>query len=357
MSVCFDIPSARIRVTHRDIARRLGCDKSTISLALRDHPRISAATRRRVRAAAEEMGYRPDPTLALLARHRWAGGASGKGAVLACLVGGTDPGHDFRRKHLAALISRGHERGYRFAEFDLDAYPSPRAISRVLHHRGIRGVIVGTRSEMLEPSGDFAWDQFTAVGCDASPPSLPIHRVEVDRCEGLRIAWQQAERRGYSRVGVALSAIDGVSEHHLARAANAQALESEMAGRGSRLSVYVEGSPSAGGLAQWLARMRPDVVLGGSNEVLRRLRALGVRAPDDLGFVSLDADDDGDIAGVSLLHDEVARAALDLLIEQIHDNCQGLPRVRRRVVLDPIWRPGATLPHQKKTPCRLASAG
>jgi LacI family transcriptional regulator len=39
---------------------------ATVSLALRNDPRISPATKRKVFAAARRLGYRPDPHLAEL---------------------------------------------------------------------------------------------------------------------------------------------------------------------------------------------------------------------------------------------------------------------------------------------------
>lgn len=48
------------RVTIADLARLLGMDKSSVSLALRDSPRVSEATRARVRRAANEHNYSPN---------------------------------------------------------------------------------------------------------------------------------------------------------------------------------------------------------------------------------------------------------------------------------------------------------
>ena len=48
------------RVTIADLAQILGMDKSSVSLALRDSPRMSAATRERVRKAAAEHNYIPN---------------------------------------------------------------------------------------------------------------------------------------------------------------------------------------------------------------------------------------------------------------------------------------------------------
>ncbi|MEX2381361.1 MAG: helix-turn-helix domain-containing protein, partial [Opitutales bacterium] len=44
-----------------DIARAGNVSVMTVSMALRDHPRISQATRDRIKALAAEMNYRRDP--------------------------------------------------------------------------------------------------------------------------------------------------------------------------------------------------------------------------------------------------------------------------------------------------------
>ena len=48
------------------VARAAGLSKATVSRALRDDPRQSVATRRRVHAVARELGYRPHPMVTAL---------------------------------------------------------------------------------------------------------------------------------------------------------------------------------------------------------------------------------------------------------------------------------------------------
>ncbi|GAB4076141.1 LacI family DNA-binding transcriptional regulator [Nostocoides australiense] len=59
-----------MRARIADVAARSGVSTATVSLVLRDQPGPSDATRDKVRAAAAELGYRPDRTASLLARHR-----------------------------------------------------------------------------------------------------------------------------------------------------------------------------------------------------------------------------------------------------------------------------------------------
>lgn len=53
-----------------DVAAAIGMSPSSVSLALSDRPGPSEETRRRVREAADRLGYRPDRTASLLARRR-----------------------------------------------------------------------------------------------------------------------------------------------------------------------------------------------------------------------------------------------------------------------------------------------
>ncbi|WP_188589172.1 LacI family DNA-binding transcriptional regulator, partial [Achromobacter denitrificans] len=54
--------AARPNVTIKDIATALDLSHATVSRALADHPRISAATKASVREAARAMGYVPNGT-------------------------------------------------------------------------------------------------------------------------------------------------------------------------------------------------------------------------------------------------------------------------------------------------------
>src|SRR5687767_1931302 len=65
------------RISMRDLAARLGVTHVTVSMALRDNPRVSPATRERVKKLADELGYRPDPMLSALATYRGNKSASG----------------------------------------------------------------------------------------------------------------------------------------------------------------------------------------------------------------------------------------------------------------------------------------
>jgi len=48
------------RITIKDIAKLLDVNPSTVSRALKDHPDIGAATKKKIQQVAKELGYRPN---------------------------------------------------------------------------------------------------------------------------------------------------------------------------------------------------------------------------------------------------------------------------------------------------------
>jgi LacI family transcriptional regulator len=54
----------------RDVARRVGVSVATVSLALNGQPGVAEETRRRILAAAAELGYRANPQAQALRRGR-----------------------------------------------------------------------------------------------------------------------------------------------------------------------------------------------------------------------------------------------------------------------------------------------
>lgn len=60
----------RNRPTLEDVAERAGVSRALVSIVMRDVPGASEATRARVRRAADEIGYRPDPRARMLRSQR-----------------------------------------------------------------------------------------------------------------------------------------------------------------------------------------------------------------------------------------------------------------------------------------------
>ena len=95
-----DWRSAR-RVTLAEVADRAGVSRALVSIVMREVPGASDATRRRVQAAARELGYRPDPRARALA---------GKGSKLIGVMFGV--AGTFHLDLLDGLYVAAEEAGY-----------------------------------------------------------------------------------------------------------------------------------------------------------------------------------------------------------------------------------------------------
>src|SRR6478752_4387170 len=64
------IPITRAMVTQSQIAKKLGVSRQLVTFALSGYPHVAKESRERILAAAEEMGYRPNPHARALRRKR-----------------------------------------------------------------------------------------------------------------------------------------------------------------------------------------------------------------------------------------------------------------------------------------------
>ena len=144
-----------------DVAERAGVSTATASLVLRGRPGPSEATGDAVRAAAADLGYRPDRTASLLARHR--------SHLLGVLLDVTSP---FHAELVRALDDEAGRAGARPRAGDDDAAPRrAQAVETLLDFRCEALVLLGP--------------QMSAAGLDALAASVPV--VVVGRAGTARL--------------------------------------------------------------------------------------------------------------------------------------------------------------------------
>ena len=79
------------RPSCKTIAEAAGVSRMTVSMALRDHPRVAPQTRERIKRIAEDQGYTPDPNLTELMRYLRKRDVSKEEPVIAILNGQRKP--------------------------------------------------------------------------------------------------------------------------------------------------------------------------------------------------------------------------------------------------------------------------
>jgi LacI family transcriptional regulator len=336
------------RPTLQDIARLAGVGKATVSLALRNDPKISAATRERVRVAAEQLHYRPDPALSRIAAHRWRTREHPSDITVAFVT----MNHPWTNlEPLTALrlgaTQQGEKLGYHVEHFRMENFPGPEQLARVLFHRGIRGVLVGPVMRQ-DFAREFPWHSFISVGCSLGYFQPPINFVVSDFHHGMERAWREAVQAGYRRIGVALleelEAVDLFDKVSAALFCQ------------SRLYPELEAIPvqhfplkDRSAFQAWLKEHQPEAVMGFNDTVHWWMRDAGLRIPQGTAFISLDTDvspkEDGVVlTGMNPDYGFIGRTALGQLDILLRTHQQGIPERPLTVHVPPIWIHGATLP-------------
>jgi LacI family transcriptional regulator len=331
----------------RTIAARAGVSHTTVSLALRGDRRLPAATRKRIEAIARKLGYRRDAALgALMAKLRTIRARPAQEALGFVTAWPTRNGWraaaNHRRFHAGAL-ERARELGYSLDEFWL-AEPgmTPARMTRILLTRGIRGLILHS---LPHPEGEIVlgWKQFAAVakGVTIARPSL--HRVISSHYDDIRLVARELTRRNYERIGLVLGAElnDRVDCAWLA----GLHVHQRTLPRSSRIPPLILGAGDGAGMfARWFKRFRPDAVLFSDQPVPGWLAPLDVLAPRDLGLVHLDWSPElAPLAGLDSDAEALGRAAVDLLVGQLHAQEFGIPRHEKIITIKGRWQEGPSV--------------
>jgi LacI family transcriptional regulator len=156
------------RPTIRDIGRKTGYHYSTVSLALRDHPRIPESTKQIIREAAKGLGYQPDPALSALCAYRLMKRPPKEQTVIAWLTN-----HRGRtgwkrsactRDYFEGASQHATERGYRLETFWLsEPGMTGQRMSKILWTRGIQGVLLPPQEQLT--TIELAWENLSATPC------------------------------------------------------------------------------------------------------------------------------------------------------------------------------------------------
>ncbi|MFT3829083.1 MAG: LacI family DNA-binding transcriptional regulator [Opitutaceae bacterium] len=349
-------------VTMAQIAARAGVHVTTVSLALRNHPSLPERTRERIRRLAEEMGYRPDPTLRALMTYRKNCRKARQVQTLG-YVTNWDSRWVWKSFPAHAAFHEGAEKralelGYQLEHFWLgEPQLSGRRLGDILHARGISGVLLASQRFDRDDRLDLDWTRLSAVKIDYYPHEPQLHTVTNDQRSIVRRAVRQVVAAGYRRVGLVLHrdwdrGVDaGLTTGYLEAQ---QALPAEC-----RLPVlFIEktdpppdekwgGRVPLPALSRWLKSCRPDAVIGFGPAVrtpLEELRAI----PEKIGFADLFlTQTDGSVAGVRHNCRQVGELAIDLLAGQLQLNKLGLPPFPTSTLVDGTWFDGATLPPRR----------
>jgi DNA-binding LacI/PurR family transcriptional regulator len=282
------------RVTSQDVARAAGVSQQTVSLVMRNHPRISAKTKARVLAASATLGYQPNAAAASL--------RSARSQTLGFLLYRQEAAADdafatvdvFRNQLTNATITRARSDGY-YVLFD--TFTDVSHFLALLESGRIDGALVESMVEddvlaqLLERTANVV-----LVGRETP---LPVSWVKADEEGGAYKLGRHLLAQGRKRP--ALLAVDEAHDSEMARE-RVRGFRRALTEAGLELlpeHVTFGGWSFESGyvLGQQLLTLPepPDAVFalaeGIAVGLLEAARHLGVRVPADLSVVTTEDND------------------------------------------------------------------
>lgn len=269
-------------VTLKDVAERAGVSRSAVSRTFTEGASVSAKTRAKVEAAAQELGYSPNALASSLTTGR---------TKLIGLV--SNNFHNPLFLEVFDLFTRGlQERGLRPLLVNLSHETDPANSVRMLRQYSVDGVIVA--SSTLQPS-------FAEAFRDAGVPvvhsfgryttSPHVHVVGIDNIACGRMAAQALIARGHRRVAFMGGPEGATSTQDRARGfLDALATHPEIAVSVSYACAYSFDAGRAE-MARLLQSDPAEAYFGGDDVLsigaLSAIADKGLQVPQDIGIIGL----------------------------------------------------------------------
>jgi DNA-binding LacI/PurR family transcriptional regulator len=325
------------KATLQDVAQTAGVHRTTVSLSLRDHPRIPLATRARIKAIAERLGYRINPLVSALMQSRRSGKPA-KHATLAYVTNyptryGWRPEHHDRPDFYPGALARAADFGYKLEHFWLgEPGMTPHRFCEMLSARSINGLIVG-RLPPGQHALELEWNRFSCVALGLTLRSPVLHHVTENHFDTVWKAMDRCRENGYSRVGFLFS-----DENDSPRVGDRWmgaylAQQMQFAAR-DRLPVCPKFPTDEPTFRAWFSRHRPDALLTNNPKlVIGWLEKLGKKVPRDVGLVGLEHRRDVECTGIYYDPAKIGGLAVEMLIGLMHRNETGVPQVQHEILL------------------------
>jgi LacI family transcriptional regulator len=199
---------------------------------------------------------------------------------------------------------------------------------------------------MQLPCSRLDYSPFAAVTFGNAMSSPALHMCAGNMTLGIHAAAEQLALRGYQRIGVAVTkwivnrSQFGYSgglfhwQHGLPESDRVPLL------------LFPNNDISRGfdAFARWMREHQPDALITFDTHVPGWLKRLGMRIPQDVGFVVHDwTPRMQDSAGIYQRRDHLAAAAVDLVVTQLSQHEHGVPEVPRQIMIPPRWVDGPSV--------------
>lgn len=328
---------AQKRVTIKDIAQKLNLHHTTVSLALRNSPRIKAETRKLIHDTARELNYTPN----LLALSFRSNRTFNIGVVV------PDIHHHFFSKFISEFSKLAYKNGYSIMVFQSsEQLEIEKQNVEVLLKNQVDGIAASISIETIDDSHfqRVIDANVPLVLFDRVPESLKVNKVLVNNYDGAYKAVELLIKAGKRKIAH-ITGPCGINVYgDRLKGYKAALADFQIPFHGEYL--IIGGFYLADGMraAEQLMHLsdKPDAIFTVGDDlavgVMKYLKNEGVKIPDDIAVIGFDNDPvgiaiDPELTTVEQPVQQIAQKTFELLIDQIQSEA---PNVRQKsIILEP----------------------
>jgi DNA-binding LacI/PurR family transcriptional regulator len=340
-------PESVRRPTLRVIAQQAGVTHATVSMALRNHPLISTATRRKVQRVAAKLGYTPDPQVAKLMQHlrlKHKPKFQSTLAAVTTLAEGDELA--YARAVRDGAQSAAETFGYGFSVFRVAAdVGRDTSLQRILRSRGVEGLLLLPMHAPREFGRFLDWSQFSIVAATHGVLAPEVHRVVPDQFGNTQLICEHLAGLGCRRIGLVISAETDLTVGHRF---SAPVVWQNTKGGGEYVEPFTYTGDYLRGLREWYEAQRPDGLIVGDEVMARAIvRELRLRQPGPVKVALTERLTVSPYSGIEQRAREVGAAAVAQLHALVQRGEKGIPRVPSVTMIKGHW---------ESSPARRAAA-
>ena len=342
----------KIRPSCKTIAKAAGVSRMTVSMALRDHPRVAPETRKRIKLIAKEQGYTPDPNLTELMRYLRKRDISKEEPVIAILNGQKRPLKELGKDSLLIRLGakeRAEELGFKTEDFWLQE-PGMRLqrVIQILQARGIHGLVV-LPVESLNDVFSLPQEDFMGVATCGVAARLGFNQVHPHFYQSMHVGISTLVEKGFERIGFCVTETEDVRSNHLYQ--SYLLWHQQNIPGAQRVRPLYQEKIEKDDLVAWVERERPDVVLSPNVDHYHWLKESGLRIPDDISFAALapSIEEEGEIAQVQVGYRKIGACAIDILKTKLAHERLGPTDNPAVILIRGEWKDGTSVRKISKT--------
>ena len=323
-------------ITIHDIAKKLNISASTVSRALKDNPLISEATRKKIKNAAMEMGYRPNVMAANLRTRR-----TNTIGVIVPLIN-----RHFFSSVISGIEDVAYKQGFAVTiSQSNDNLEKESTIAHSLFSNRVDGLIlsIGMETQTYDHLKLFSERNIPLVFFDRIVEEIPAHKIVVDDFGGAYRATQHLLEQGRKNIA------------HIGGPLNLQIYEKREAGYRQAISnaglqinenlILHNSLTREDGLYAIKkiirSKERPDAIFCANDttalSTIIYLKEKGIKVPEDIAIVGFSNEPFSELVtpSISTIKQpgfEMGQKAAELLIKQISSKTK--PKTYETIVME-----------------------